>query len=214
MKVFRACCGAPLSPEREGRPRLEQPLSHTVRTSSSHASSLRFPCLLMPSLTYQRNRPRKGSSPARPDPRLPKTLNRSARRAKQAPPGSHTRTTLGPGPQSRTTTDRHSAKLTLSDVTYPATYDSAKAGPLNSADIAMNTKPATETPNQREFLLSQLSPPERQTVESHLGGLSGPDGGTVHRAVAQRGLAVEFRPPLGVAIRSGASSSYAMKVMS
>jgi hypothetical protein len=53
-------------------------------------------------------------------------------------------------------------------VTYPATYDSAKAGPLNSADIAMNTKPATETPNQREFLLSQLSPPERQTVESIL----------------------------------------------
>ena len=53
-------------------------------------------------------------------------------------------------------------------MTYPATYDLAKAGPLNSADIAMNTKPATETPNQREFLLSQLSPPERQTVESIL----------------------------------------------
>lgn len=53
-------------------------------------------------------------------------------------------------------------------MTYPVTYDLAKAGPLNSADIAMNTKPATETPNQREFLLSQLSPPERQTVESIL----------------------------------------------
>ena len=37
----------------------------------------------------------------------------------------------------------------------------------------MNTKPATETPNQREFLLSQLSPPERQTVESILADYPG-----------------------------------------
>ena len=58
-------------------------------------------------------------------------------------------------------------------MTYPATYDSAKAGPHNSADIAMNTKRTTETPNQREFLLSQLLPPERQTVESILADYPG-----------------------------------------
>jgi hypothetical protein len=101
------------------------------------------------------------------------TLNKSAKRAKQAPLGNHTRTRLAPRPQSRTTTDRRSARLALSHVTYPATYDSAKAGPLNSADIAMNTKPATETPNQREFLLSQLSLSERQTVESILADYPG-----------------------------------------
>lgn len=92
---------------------------------------------------------------------------------KASPAGGPHKNTLGPRPQSRTTTDRRSARLALSDVTYPATYDSAKAGPLNSADIAMNTKPATETPNQREFLLSQLSPPERQTVESILADYPG-----------------------------------------
>ena len=58
-------------------------------------------------------------------------------------------------------------------MTHPATYGSAKAGPHNSADIAMNTKPTTETPDQREFLLSQLLPPERQTVESILADYPG-----------------------------------------
>ena len=95
------------------------------------------------------------------------------KRAKQAPAGEPHKNTLRLRPQSRTTTDRRSARSALSDVTYPVTYDLAKAGPLNSADIAMNTKPATETPNQREFLLSQLSPPERQTVESILADYPG-----------------------------------------
>ena len=90
------------------------------------------------------------------------TLNKSQNGQSKPPPGNHTRTRFAPG------LNPGQPRIALSDVTYPVTYDLAKAGPLNSADIAMNTKPATETPNQREFLLSQLSPPERQTVESIL----------------------------------------------
>ena len=119
-----------------------------------------------------RRRKKKGPAAAWPAPVF-RNAKQIPKRAKQAPAGEPHKNTLRPRPQSRTTTDRRSARSALSDVTYPVTYDLAKAGPLNSADIAMNTKPATETPNQREFLLSQLSPPERQTVESILADYPG-----------------------------------------
>ena len=45
MRVFRACRGAPLSPEREGRPRLEQPLSHTVQNVEFAGQQFAVPLL-------------------------------------------------------------------------------------------------------------------------------------------------------------------------
>ena len=61
----------------------------------------------MVSVLGPRDRPRKwGPATARPDPRLPKRKTNPQDGQSNAPPGRQQSTTLGPGSQFRTTTDR------------------------------------------------------------------------------------------------------------
>ena len=123
------------------------------------------------------------------------TLNKSQNGQSKPPPGNHTRTRFAPGLNpGQPRIDGRLGSFKRCDVSGHLRFGQGRAAQFGRH---RHEHKASYRNSQSTRISSQSALAARAANSGiHLGGLSGPDGGDVHRAAAQRGLAVRGRANL------------------